>query len=267
MGAYVDHDFQKGFILDEIRVRKLHELIGTRLDKLADPPALTIKVYRGDSFVYETSSVEDVLKEDNDDWRAVARLEFVAEKEDSFFFILRFSSRGTTINIVGDDRDAVFLIFSDIREYLQASVLAGLPVSREAIRLIGMLVMFAAMVGFLWSIVSSMLPDPTITAKAISSENVAEKLNYLINQRSERSLPIHSMTWLALLTLSMIISVSGALESGWRIIFPSNLFLFGRRKETYERRRSLLSKIFWGVFVALAVSILAGVVLAWRGIS
>lgn len=267
MSAYVDHDFKKGFVLDEVRVRKLHEIISTRLAKLNNPPSLELKVYRGDSYVYETSSVDEVLREDNDDWRAITRLEFIAQTDDVFLFVLRFSSRGTTLNIVGDDRDAVFLIFSDIREYLQTSVLSGIPVSRDAIRLIGIIITFAAMVGFLWSIVSSTKPDAPRIADALSSSSLAEKMNYIINERALKHFPAFSFAWLALMTLSMIGSISGIFESIWHILFPSNLFLFGQRKVAYDKRRSMLSKVFWGFFVALGVSILAGVVLAWKGVS
>jgi hypothetical protein len=267
LSAYVDHDFKKGFVLDEARVRKLHELISTRFAKLNEPPSLTLKVYRGDSYVYETSSVDDVLKEDNDDWRAITRLEFIAETEDVIFFILRFSSSGTSLHIVGDDRDAVFLIFSDIREYLQTSVLSGTPVSRDTIRLVTIAIMFVAMVGFLWSLISSVKPDTSGAAEVLSSNNITEKVNYLIKQQTSRHFPTISLGWLALMMLSTIGSISGIFESVWHTLFPSNLFLFGQRKEAHDKRRSLLSKVFWGVFVALGVSILAGAVLSWKGVA
>lgn len=267
MSAYVDHDFKKGFVLDEARVRKLHELISTRLAKLNDPPSLALKVYRGDSYVYETSSVDDVLKEDNDDWRAITRLEFIAETEDVILFILRFSSSGTSLHIVGSDRDAVFLIFSDIREYLQTSVLSGTPISRDTIRLIAITIMFVAMVGFLWSLISSVKPDTSRVAEVLSSNDITEKVNYLVKQQTSKHFPTTTLVWLVLMTLSMIGSISGIFEGVWRTLFPTNLFLFGQRKEAHDKRRSLLSKVFWGVFVALGVSILAGVVMRWKGVA
>lgn len=265
LNAYVDHDFQRGFVLDEVRVRKLHELISSRLGKFNDPPTLLLKVFRGDSFVYETPSIGDVLKEDNDDWRSITRLEFIAEKEDEFFLRLSFSQRGTSINIVGDDRDSVFLVFSDVREYLQSSVLSRIMVSRDAIRLIGLLVMFVAMIGFLWSVLSSLAPDPETSAKALAATDVGEKINYLIEERSGKKFPSSTVGWLALMVLATVGSTGGAAESAWRLLFPYNVFLFGQRKELHDKQRALLSKVFWGVFVALAVSVLAGVLLAWGG--
>ncbi|WP_211258207.1 hypothetical protein [Stenotrophomonas daejeonensis] len=207
--------------------------------------------------------MSDVLKEDNDDWRAITRLEFIAETEDVFYLKLTFSSRGTFINLVGDDRDAVFLIFSDIREYLHSSVLTRAMIGRDATRMISLLTMFVAMVGLFWSLFSSMLPDPEVSSKALNASDVGEKINYLIEERSRQRFPISMFGWLALMVFATIGAVSGAIEGFWRFLFPGNLFLFGQRKELHDKRRGALSKVFWGVFVGLAVSILAGVLLTW----
>lgn len=265
MNAYVNHEFQRGFVLDEIRVRKLHELVSSRINKLDTPPELLLKVFRGDSFVYETAIVDDVVKEDNDDWRAVTRLDFIAEKENELAFRLSFSSRRIFINIAGDDRDSVFLLFSDVREYLQSSVLSRITVSREATRLFSMFLMLAAMIGLFWSMLSSLAPDAATATKALAANDLGAKLNYLIEERAGRKMPTATLGWLALMALATLGAISGALEWTLRLLFPSNIFLFGQRKEAHDKRRSTLSKVFWGFFVALAVSILAGELLTWSG--
>ena len=263
MSAYVEHDFEKSFILDEARVRKIHELISTRVAKLPEPPKLLLKVFRGDSYVYETPHVSDVLKEDNDDWRAITRLEFIANTEDVFYLRLTFSSRGTFINLMGDDRDTVFLIFSDLREYLHSSVLTRAMIGRDATRMIGLLSMVVAMVGLFWSLFASMLPDPEVSSRALNASDVGEKINYLIEERSRQRFPTSMFGWLALTVLATLGAVSGAIEGLWRLLFPGNLFLFGKRKELHDKRRAALSKVFWVVFVGLAVSILGGMLLNW----
>lgn len=262
MSAYVDHTFHKGFILDEARVRKVHDLITSRLAKLDGPPELKIRVFRGDSYVYETSSVDEVLKEDNDDWRAIARLEFFAEVGDVFTFLLRFSSRETSIFMVGDDRDAVFLIFSDVREYLLASVLTGIPVSKDVIRVIGILGMLIGMAGFFWSLIGSIKPDHVGIVNAIADKDILRKINYLIGRGDIKQISLFPFGWVVLMVLSTVGTVSGMFEIAWQLIFPANLFLFGQRKVIYDRRRALLGKVFWGIFVSLAVSVVAGIIIA-----
>ena len=49
---------------------------------------------RGDSYAYETNSVEDVIGEDNEDWRAITRLELIASQKGDFDFKLNFSKKG-----------------------------------------------------------------------------------------------------------------------------------------------------------------------------
>jgi hypothetical protein len=48
-----------------------------------------------------------------DDWRAITRLELIAEQGEAFRFRLTFAKDGVSLFINGDDRDAVFLLFSD----------------------------------------------------------------------------------------------------------------------------------------------------------
>lgn len=265
MSAHVEHDFEKGFILDEVRIRKLHEIVEVRVRKLPSEPKLLLKVYRGDSLSYETEDVGVVVGEDNDDWRTVTRIDFLAGIEDVFLFRLSFSPRRVSLFITGDDRDAVFLLFSDIRDYLTNEVLSGYPVSRDVSRLVGLMIMFFATTGFFWSMLSSIEPDRDAVAAAIASDDAITKLNFILEERANRSIGMLPYGWLAAMIVAMMVSVGGMFESVWRFAFPTNLFLFGRRKQTFERRQSLKNKVFWGVFVAFAVSIVASLVFArWQ---
>ena len=52
MGAFVEHDFDKSFLLDEERLRKILQIVNERkLD-------IEFKVYRGDSYWYVTENIE-----------------------------------------------------------------------------------------------------------------------------------------------------------------------------------------------------------------
>ena len=91
MAAHVESDFDNNpFRLDEEGARKLWETIERRVKDVADVD-LRLKVYRGDDFAYETSSVDDLVSEENADWKAVTRVDYLASNDDEQFkFALRF---------------------------------------------------------------------------------------------------------------------------------------------------------------------------------
>ena len=169
MGAHVEHRFTRGFLLDEERLRKLVHIVLERLPTDQSPAErLEFKVFRGDAYSYTTSSVEDVLKEDNADWRKITRLDLRSASEKPVMFSLRFDKAGTSLEIDGDDRDVVFVLFSDVREYLREEVNRAVSIPRNATRLLFMLVTILAMVWLLWWMYSR-LGTFTDTAAAIAT--------------------------------------------------------------------------------------------------
>jgi len=128
--AFVEHSFRGGFLLDETRLRKLKDIIENRETRVSDSKII-YQVYRGDSYSYETESVDDVVNEDNEDWRRITRLDLriaLPDPEDddhqgALHFRLSFSYKeGCELRISADDRDRVFLLFSDLRDYIQNEV-------------------------------------------------------------------------------------------------------------------------------------------------
>lgn len=262
MSAHVDFDFRKGFILDEVRVRKLHELVEIRLQKLPEPAPLRFMVFRGDAFAYETPDVAQVVAEDSSDWRSITRLDLLAQAKDSIDFHLIFSAKQVTLSITGDDRDSVFLLFSDIREYVNNEVLSGRPLSRDVSRILGLGIMFFGMMGLLWSTMSTLEPNKEAAMAALASPDVGEKLNFILLDRISK-MPGSSMgAWLAVMLLSFFVSLSSVIESLWRFLSPTNLFLFGMRKQVFERKQALKGRALWGILIAFVVSVLAGVFLS-----
>jgi hypothetical protein len=94
--AFVEHAFRGGFLLDETRLRKLKDIIESRETRGSDSKML-YRVYRGDSYSYETASVDDVV---NEDWRRITRLDLrisrpepEGAKKDDFCFLLTFSDK------------------------------------------------------------------------------------------------------------------------------------------------------------------------------
>jgi hypothetical protein len=142
---------------------------------------------RGDSYAYETNSVEDVIGEDNENWRAITRLELIASQKGDFDFKLNFSKKGVTVEIVGDDRDAVFLLCSDLREYIRNEVLAGHLLSRNTALTMGLFFVLSLLMAFFYNLSLSTQPAPDLVAKALAADNLAEKLNFLIEERIQKN--------------------------------------------------------------------------------
>ena len=61
-----------------------------------------------------------------------------------------------------------------------------------------------------------------------------------------------------ILTLGLL--TTGAIEKSAEFLFPSNIFLFGKRKQAFDKKRRLLSNVLWVVLVGLGVSIIAGII-------
>jgi len=182
MPAYVEHEFPRGFILDEERLRKLAHLVSERL---ANTGAFQFHVYRGDAFTYTTDSVDEVLKEDNADWRRLTKLELRTVAPTDLALFLSFSSSGTRVEIEGTNRDAVFLLFSDLRAYLKEEVNTAPYIPKEIAETIGGIVGVGVMALFLLfanAHVASRHPPHKELLAAITAASDTAKLNFLLHK-------------------------------------------------------------------------------------
>jgi hypothetical protein len=260
MAALVEHSFEHNFLLDEERLRKLREIIATRLNKRSAKLSPSFKVFRGDSYSYVTDLVDDVVKEDNDDWRRITRLEVFVEAKDDLELRLTFSSTGTELNIQGEERDEVFLLFSDLREYINNDVATSRAISRRSLRSFLPFLSAVIMIGFF----GTMWYQTTVAHRgeyqaALISIDVQQKLNFIINDQQRRTGGTIWL-WVVVVMITFVLFTTGALEKSTEFLFPSNVFLFGKRKLLFERKRRLLSNLLWIVLVGLCVSIVAGFV-------
>lgn len=271
MPAFVEHSFPGGFLIDETRLRKLKDIIESREAKNSDQKII-YQVYRGDSYYYTTESVDDVIKEDNEDWRRITRLELklphtAPGKEDSdLHFVLSFSdTMGCQLWASADDRDRVFLLFSDLRDYIQHEVTIIRTIDPNTSRFLGVIFSLVILALVTFTLLYRLdHPDPSGLRQALESSDIATKLNFLINQR-QRSAPFGSrgLFLLVLATIASFGAMLGGLRPLFRYIFPGNLFLFGKRREHFEKRQRLTNNLLWVVGVGLMVSVAAGLIV-WR---
>jgi len=262
MGAHVEHRFDKDFVVDEERLRKIRSIIDARLSKLDVTSGLFYKVRRGDSFSYETESIEQVIEEDNEDWRRITGLDIKLEEKDRLELVLAFSRSGVSLVMEGAERDEVFLLFSDLKHYLDNEV----ATCRSRHILDDKLLPALFPLGFLFFLILFMFiftdrPEEHIRQAVLESQDLADKLNFLVEHKAkDRSSTIFSATLFATVIL---LAAAVAFSQALRHAYPSNDFVFGKRKELLEKRRAVIGKVFWGIGVTLVVSIVAGLIVRY----
>ncbi len=260
MGAFVEHSFEAGFILDEERLRKIREIVATRLANHNPVLSPKFKVFRGDSYSYITESLEDVILEDNDDWRKITKLEILVEQKDDIEFRLSFSKDGIKLNINGENRDEVFLIFSDLREYIKNDVTINFwhKYLHKVAPILLILLMLGGLLFVLWGLY------PTANSEnwqqVLKSDEIQLKLNYLVEQEKTRIMPRGIFYWAIAMAFLFLIVTTDIAENSFHYFFPNNEFFFGKRKQMFEKKKNLLSNILWIVLVGLVVSILGGII-------
>lgn len=289
MSAYVEYEFERGFILDEERIRRINEIIRTRLPTEDEHLVLNYAVYRSDSYVYMTQNVEDVIREDNGESQRIVRiLASVQDARELPRFVAGFQSiRGLSeqletsglrtrlslnldfdtnkrsgLYIQGEDRDLVYLLYSDLRQYLIHEVNVCRYLSGFALRVTATSVLFlsavTSIVAYFVNLVASQIQSPEIVKSVLESQSVIDKLNYLISKNLEvydiltgrALLPV-----LLLLFAGMLLALAAAAAPSrfWyrfsTFIFPRNIFLLGKEIKRHADTQRRRSNLLWVVIV------------------
>lgn len=274
MRAFVEHQFTKGFILDEERIRKLNEILIKRGEEFSPDASPTYEVIRADSIKYETKDVQEIVNEANAEYKKITELRVVMGEQKDFELNLDFNDDGKTdLTISGSDRDKVFLLFSDLREYIENEVctirLWIENIGSNSFSLIMSLIYIIMPIFFILIVTRRYDISPAIVESVLKSNNVSEKVNYLI-ERDYRMFRIISEGQLSLwlIGLFVIFCVLFLLAINrrpfirmFRRFFPSHLFMFGKEIEREKKRQQQRTNFFWGVIIAAVVSLVTGIVL------
>lgn len=248
MVASVSHKFSGIFVLDEGQLRRINEIILRRLpDGAAED--YEIQVTRADSFSFVTASIGEVCAEENGPSIEVERIRFGTSGE---LFSLRLNiskEHGVELNIEGAERDPVFLIFSELKAYIDQGVMSRRWLGDSPLqwRLISMLlIMLFAVTAMV--LTATWNRDPEQANAALASADLAAKLNFLISRGQSASSVANWVFggFFALMAAAML-DLHGRV---WAFFFPSNVFMLGRMVRWYESRMKLRSQLFWSVIVA-----------------
>ncbi|MFH0771100.1 MAG: hypothetical protein V1933_00575 [Candidatus Omnitrophota bacterium] len=248
--AYVRFKFEKGYIVDEAKFRKINDIIIKRLVEKELTTKLFCKIFRKDSFCFTTKNIDDLLKEDN--WQNTRIIRVVLEcKDESLDFELDFDEKGVSIRIEGKERDFVFLLYSDLKEFIQNEVATVRKINSLKTTSDMALILVAAT----FLMISILMKVPKIPAKILESSDIHEKLNFLI-QRPGSPEP-KSLLYMAPIVFLLLLSPS-LLRRLFNYCYPYNVFVIGKEIDTYEKRINIRSKLFWGVIVTPFISLIVG---------
>jgi hypothetical protein len=324
MAAFVEHEFEHGFILDEEKLRKITEIITSRIgdfikeespkqqerlslakqfitnlvysksenlisdeqlhgaieavsdiarSAIENYKTIVYQVFRGD-FYFTTQNIQDVINEENYEWKKLEQIKITSGERGIFMVELTFTRKGrhswesnkAKLEIEGEDRDFIYLLFSDLRQYISNEVSVNSRKPAMVFRLLTTLSILLALslplyVYGQW--LDAQTPPTLNKNAALQSPDVIQKLNYLIQKDSI------SGTSLLLVVAYVVAALSLLLFSAYKIaklteyLFPENIFLFGKEVPAYNRKLEIRKNIFWAVIVASVISILTGLLVWW----
>lgn len=267
------HSFEKGFLLDEGRLRRIDTILHRRVAHL-EGSDIRYHVKRTDGMSYDTASIEIIVNEDNFDSRAIE--EIVATHRPESWKVeelearLKFSKRyGVELSIKGVDEQTVEALNSELMDYLHNDV-AILPDTERRLStvftilpivLLGapFIIMFVA--AAIIVVAQPSLVQPDLNA-ILASDDINGKLNYLIRESDQATsgtsarITLGLFGWLILIGFIMIIE--GRIKNWICGLFPHNIFLFGSQIERYEQTKKRQENWKWGIGIAIIVNILAG---------
>lgn len=263
IGAYVKYNFDKGFLLDEEKLRKIHDIITTRVKE-----NIEYHIYRNDSFSFKTTDIEDIFKEENSKWTKFNEIKMNINSND-FNFSLNFDEKTVNLSIDGEDRDKVFLLYSELKDYISNDVCTQRIIIKDTTDFFFTFILFVpvaliALLIFSTRLQTSQEIDPDIITNVIKSDDIHEKMNFLIQLQIKKNNEEEIFSYVAVIYLAILIIPILFRNQTVKLfiyIFPTNIFLFGKEIDNYNKKKELKNKIFWGIIIALMVSIVGGYIL------
>ena len=264
MKAHLNHTMNRGFLITEEAIIKIHDIISKRIEGKFPDTVPMYKVYRIDSLVFETANYKDMVHEENSTRNLISRIQILIEEE-TFSLELDFDKKyNTTIEIEAEDKDFAYLLFSDIKDYLTTEVLKfrSFQVKLKIMFLLAMSFLPLFLIIPLTSIRSAQPLSKQGLQDLISTENLSQKLNYIIESNTHARNSLTNMPLLFVLVLSLLVCIPLLV---WLIAkaYPRNLFCLGKEKSRYNRLCSVRSKFYWVILGGLAVTVVGGLLIKY----
>ncbi len=261
MSAKVNNKFPKGFEISEESIRRIYADIKKRVP-IENHHDIIFEVFREDSLVYRTAEVDRVLTEDNDSTRKIKSLRFLYV-DNSLNIILAFDAeKGVEMTVEGEDRDTVYLISSELREYIEKEVAFIYNINKLTVPKLIPFYFVVVMVIVMFVLKSTMPEQPNVET-LLNSSDLNEKLNYLISFASKAKVMDRTYYVPILIPILFMLCILFPIEKLMRYFIPSNIFLIGKQITIVRNRRETTKNFFWGGLVALVIAFASGYYFWW----
>lgn len=263
MSAKVSKKFNKKFEINEEGLRRIHSDIRKRVptDKQKD---ITFEIFREDSLVYRTTELDRVLSENNDSTQKIKSITIEYADESLYIELVFHDEDGAELSVKGEDRDTVFLISSELGEYIQKEVSflsGGSWMNKGAVAVV--IIMLVLIFGFALK-TPQVGPDISeALSVALKSTDTNEKLNYIINNIDNKKDPDSRTSALTIIPASAFVLFMFSYANLAQYFFPGNIFLIGKQISKINNRRGFVRNIFWCGIVALVIAMTTGYYFFW----
>lgn len=263
LNAFVKHKFDRGFLLKDEDLTKLLDFVKVRAKECGAADLVKIKVYRADSLVYESQDMEALRAEENAARNRVTRLQVLVEHTELKVDFDFDAEEDVSIGIEANSRDRAYLLFSELKEYLNTEVLilrrghgnSGSFFLWAMLPLIAMLCCMMVPLGFQ---IRRHQAGADQFATMLRTDDTQAKLNYLI-KHSE----IHGSNFFLWSPVCILFCfVHPMVRWLQRLFCPRNIFYFGKEKQRYDAAVQRRSRWLWGVVIGLIISF-AGSLAVW----
>ena len=258
VGAEAQVEFYKGFEIDEERLRRLVSIIEESRNTTSQL-TITYEVSRSDGSRYETCDVSDVVAEENFASERITKLAISASSDD-FNATLALRGGDAIWDVRGTDRNQVQVLNSRVRGFLRDDVcFHRLP--KDPLLTWMPQAMAVLMVATLLCTLLGLAAAKTPVQEALESDDLAVKLNVLLERRAGSSMFVATLACLASGMLYVLGVILG-LDRWIMYLCPRSEFLFGRERDRFAKVVALRGRLGWGIGIAFCVSLAAGL-LAW----
>ncbi|EPA8366428.1 hypothetical protein ACQ676_001923 [Vibrio fluvialis] len=259
--------FENGFTLDEQSLRKLRDIISSRIKE----KEIIFILKRLDGFSYQTSNVEELIEIESSSWINIKSIAITVGEESNENNVpvkrinLDFSKNeffSIGLKVLGNDKDIVNLIGDDLNSYLNAKVLKKKSNVLSYMVILGISLMLLSIAIVITK--SASIPESSELISQLQSMTDSQKLDYIItnmegkDKPSSESVAFALMSILSLSTILIAVMYGDSLGKIKNKYFPRCSFLFGNELISYQRINSIKKNIFWCIIVASIVSFVTG---------
>ncbi|CAD7380678.1 hypothetical protein [Xanthomonas arboricola] len=167
-----------------------------------------------------------------------------------------YETKGTFLSIEGEERDTVYLLFGDLKSYISSEIEEGSSLFDFLYKSSSVVIPAGLVCLAFLNVMRVSTGSAQLRIKALGDPNIAHKLDYLISKSVSPIAPL--LILFAAMIVPMLFLTANPIRPLAKKMEMTNVFLLGKQVLIHQKRKKLISNIFWVVFIGAAVSIVTG---------